>query len=343
MLLKNGLIETSEGPLVLLFFDGYDLKARSGLKGTGISFAHHHMRRLKRSLLGQQVHTGFYTAFKHLRDGLRSLGCNVKVNDFSLAHQYPGYPVGVAGCTSALTSIELPNPRIFGPGDFGSPPQAADLASDDRYVRLIQPSEWFSSLYEPFCKDKIWTWFAGLDAQQFTDLSRTSKTYDFLVYDKFYWQDVSPIPHPLASILHTLEARGHTYTVLKYGEHRHVQFMKALKQSRSMLFLCGHETQGMAYQEALASNIPVLAWDEGIMNDPALQPYITKDTNVSSVPYFDHRCGRKFKLTDFAKAHEAFCSHHAFYEPREFLVETLSSQISSKAYLLAYQQIASAN
>ena len=38
-----------------------------------------------------------------------------------------------------------------------------------------------------------------------------------------------------------------------------VQSYRALlRRSKSMLFLCESETQGMAYQEALASNVPVL-------------------------------------------------------------------------------------
>jgi hypothetical protein len=35
-----------------------------------------------------------------------------------------------------------------------------------------------------------------------------------------------------------------------------------------MLFLCEHETRGLAYQEALASNVPILAWDTGFWLDP---------------------------------------------------------------------------
>jgi len=35
----------------------------------------------------------------------------------------------------------------------------------------------------------------------------------------------------------------------------------ALSRGRSMLFLCEHETQGLAYQQAIAAGLTILDWD----------------------------------------------------------------------------------
>ena len=35
-----------------------------------------------------------------------------------------------------------------------------------------------------------------------------------------------------------------------------------------MIFLVEHETQGIAYQEAMACDVPILAWDQGNWLDP---------------------------------------------------------------------------
>jgi glycosyltransferase involved in cell wall biosynthesis len=40
-----------------------------------------------------------------------------------------------------------------------------------------------------------------------------------------------------------------------------------------MVFLCEHETQGFAYQQALSCGVPIIAWDRGgLLQDPKLLP-----------------------------------------------------------------------
>jgi hypothetical protein len=78
---------------------------------------------------------------------------------------------------------------------------------------------------------------------------------------------------------------------LRYGAHHLGQFRNALSRAHAMIFLCEHETQGIAYQEAMASNVPVLALDEGVLVDPEQKRFARSDLRVSSVPYFDATCG----------------------------------------------------
>ena len=173
--LSNGLICTSRGPLVLLFYDGYELQAAYGLNGAAYSQARRLVRYIKRTVCKQQVRTGFYTAFLSLTQSLRQIGCDVRVNNFRLATQHPEYPIGLAGYPSIINRIHLPNPRIFGPGDFGIPPAATTLAADPRFRRLIQPSDWASDMYHPVCGDKMLTWFAGIDTKYWPDFSQEAK------------------------------------------------------------------------------------------------------------------------------------------------------------------------
>jgi hypothetical protein len=325
-------------PLVLLFFDGYDLSARPGFFGGLQSKAHYWLRTTKRSLKKQQVHTGFYTAFRALVHSLRVIGCEVRVNDFVTALKHPDYPIGVAGYPS-VNKLGLPNPRIFGPGDFGTPPQSAALAQDPRFVKLIQPSDWFASLYRPYCGDKIMTWFAGIDTQLWPDLSTAAKRYDFLIYDKISFNREQQLAPVLGRVKKHLEAQHHPYHVVRYGEHHHSAFVQALKDSKAMIFLSQHETQGIAAQEAMAMNIPLLAWDEGEFCDPTLRQYVTAETCVSSVPYFDERCGKRFKINDFETVCDAFWQRHKSFTPREYVTESLSPEASAKTYLDAYMRI----
>ena len=66
-----------------------------------------------------------------------------------------------------------------------------------------------------------------------------------------------------------------------------------------MIFLCQNESQGIAYQQALSCGLPMMAWDPGGPGkDPGYFPHKVQYSPVSSVPYWDARCGTKF--TDIA-------------------------------------------
>ena len=105
-----------------------------------------------------------------------------------------------------------------------------------------------------------------------------------------------------------------------------------------MIFLCEHETQGLACQEALSANIPVLAWDEGALVDPMLRPFAPSGLVVSSVPYFDSRCGERFKAQDFETGFTSFWYgvESSRYRPRQFILDTLSLPRSAENYLSLY-------
>ena len=151
------LIETSRGPLVLLFYDGFEWRARPGLLGGFAAQGCRAARFVYRTVRRKQVYTGFYTAFLALRTALERHGCDVWVNDFAAARARPGYPIGLAGYPSVLDAVQLPNPVVFGPGDFGTPDAAVAVARDPRMKLLIQPSDWFRDYYRPVCGEKVVT------------------------------------------------------------------------------------------------------------------------------------------------------------------------------------------
>jgi glycosyltransferase involved in cell wall biosynthesis len=330
---------TARGSLVLLFYDGFERKVETGLFGNLKSESHRVLRYLKRSACRQQVRTGFYTAFIALVDSLRKTGCDVQINNFAAARKRPDYPIGIAGYPSIINKITLPNPIIFGPGDFGTPPASVAVANDPRYKMLIQPSDWFAEIYKPFCGAKMRTWFAGIDTRNWADFSHKNKEIDYLIYDKIRWHRAERVPAILERITKHLTATKRSYKILRYGHHHHSEFLSTLKLSRAMIFVCEHETQGLAYQEALSTNVPVLAWDEGEMVDPILKPYVTDNIHISSVPYFSPECGMKFKIADFEQTCNNFWQSLSSFTPRNYIKNNLSLELSAKLYLELYASI----
>ncbi len=336
----TGLERTAKGPLVLLFYDGFERRARRGLLGGLYSQGRRFARYAYRTLRRRQAHTGFYTAFLSLQRSLEMVGCDVRVNDFAAAEARPGYPIGVAGFPTVLQAVDLPNPTIFGPGDFGYPDESVAVAKDERFKILIQPGEWFCDYYRPYCGDKLAPWPVGIDVEAWPDLSGGEKSLDFVVYDKIRWYRDERVPAILDALVAKLRADGRSVEVLRYGDHALGHYRSALSRARALLFLCEHETQGIAYQEALASGVPVLAWDEGVLTDPKQIPFAAPDLKVQSVPYFDERCGMTFKLDEFDKVYPEFWRRLASFRPRDYVLDRLSMEGAARAYLDLYRSIA---
>ena len=204
---------------------------------------------------------------------------------------------------------------------------------DHRFKLYLLTSDWFKKVFEEVYGDKCRLWFAGIPLEEWSDVKLEPKTIDVLIYDKIRWGKEAIRPLFVEPIEAYLTAKGLSYKILKYGEISHEVYRDYLSKSKSMLFLCESETQGMAYQEALASNIPVLAWDPGWWVDPVWLVFSTKPIPASSVPYFSPQCGEKFSdVRDFYKTFELFWKNIKKYEPRDFIKNNLSLEKSGKLY-----------
>ncbi|MFQ6550846.1 glycosyltransferase [Aestuariibius insulae] len=175
--------------------------------------------------------------------------------------------------------------------------------------------------------------FTPVDVAHWPDLSGTEKLVDVVIYDKIRWDREARCADLLEPLKAHLDQQGLTYTVLRYGHHHLSQFKEALGSSGALVFICEHEAQGIAYQEALASGIPVLAWDEGRLRDPRQAALAPEGLVVSSVPYFDNRCGMTFKIADLTESFDQFWSRREAYRPRDYISEALSPAAGARRYL----------
>lgn len=326
--------------LVLLFYNGYDLKAIDAPFGQILSRSHHFIRTVKRLICRQQVFTGYYTGFRALVRGLRDQGHDVRINDFKTARQNPGYPIGLCGFAKVLeVAQDLPNPVLYGPGEISVAPDIIKIYQQDRFKKFLLRSGWERSFHENRLPQNKDIFFTGIDTDEWPNLSKEEKTHDFLIYDKMYFEIPENRQKILSGITSYLDQKSKSYTLLTYGNFTRRAYKKALQESRSMIWLCAHETQGMAYQEALAGNLPILAWDEGTLKDPALIPHAPENLEVSSVPYFDEQCGARFTLDDFEEKCDIFLKRLNGYKPRNFIKERLSPEESLKIYLKNYSDL----
>lgn len=306
----------------------------------------HRIKRLVRPLHNAIRHkpnvTGFDVWYMNLVKALRQGGYEVRVNETAVARRNPTYPVGLLGYSSVLNKFDLPNPAILGPGLFDHPTISPRLMQDPRYRKYLITCEWMRHLFAPFYGDTLADWFGGIDTAEWPVSPAENKTVDVLVYDKIRWHREYYKPNLLDSVIQALNCRHLSYRVLGYGQHTRAEYRAALASSRTMIFLCESETQGLAYQEAMASNLPILAWDPGRWDDPQWGKLSPHPIAISSVPYFAPECGEKFAVPDeFEEAFDRFWARRASYTPREFVKRTLSPQRSAAIYAHHYFALAS--
>ena len=158
--------------------------------------------------------------------------------------------------------------------------------------RILVYSAWMKEMCEPYWNGAVGVWPVGIDTEKWKP-SNQDMEFDVLVYDKIMWKHERQRSELLSPLLSILKQKKLTTATVRYGYYQENKYWELLHKSKAMLFLCEHETQGIAYQQALSCGVPVLAWEQGMWLDPSYYPRIK--ASASSVPYFDERCGLNSK------------------------------------------------
>ena len=296
-------------------------------------------RRIVHASRGGQRVSGFEIAFRGLLRSLEAVGYVPVVDDYALAAANPTYPIGLAGYPHILDHWTLPNPIVLGPGMFDHPSLSLDAAADPRVRSLVMPCQWLDDLFAPVWAGRTVPWYSAIDTAEWPDASGEAKDLDFLVYDKIRWDRDRLVPEVLDPVLAELDRTGARYEIVRYGAYDRDAYRKQLRRTKAMVFVCEHETQGLAYQEAMATGAAILAWDNGFWLDPQRFKYSDDPVPGSSVPFFDPVCGERFvNAAAFPAALEVFRERLdvGAYAPRHYVEGALSFEVSGHLYLDAY-------
>lgn len=285
--------------------------------------------------------SGFGMSFQSMCQGLTAAGHDVIVNDYVLARANPDYPVGVIGNLTLLDNWTLPNPALLGPSLYDQPAQAPDLFKDTRFKAYVCLADWMYDLFEAGYPGKCVKWFAGIDTEAWPDRSAGPKTLDFIIYDKIHWDYEAYAENLMEPIRRELDARGLSHRTIRYRFYDHPLYHELLTAARGMIFLSENETQGLAYQEAMSCNVPILAWDRGYWADPQATAHFETPPKASCVPFFSKACGETFTgMHDFGQALDAFMEGRNGYQPRDYVRSHLSPGKSAQTYADAYFALA---
>ena len=308
-----------------------------------LPFDRYPRRLVRRAVRGKRNPGGMERYFLNLREGLDRIGVQYRANSFRYVRKSQGELIGIIGKGQLLRQHSWCNPIIFGPAVFSHPIDDPSVFSDLPIKTVLVSCEWMKRMYESYINVPITIWAAGINTYIWTPSPHEGREIDVLVYDKIRWERDTYGPELINAILSDLHSLGLRYHVIRYGSYREEEYQRLLRKSRCMIFLVEHETQGFAYLQALSSGVPILAWDRGgVWEDPEYFPDKVIFEPVTSVPYWDDRCGLRFSDIDSFKAQWSYFwdeVKRGAFRPRDYILENLTLEKSALHYLQIVKQI----
>jgi hypothetical protein len=300
-------------------------------------------RIIRRIIRGVSKPGGQGTVAVNLMKGLDKIGAPYRFNDYNYIIKHPAEVACIIGKPHVFFDKKWANPVIFGAAIYSHSIECPQLFEKYPNVkRFLVPGEWMRRMLEPDYGDKVLAWPVGIDTDEW-DVMPGQKKIDFLIYDKIRWQHDDYERSLLNPIVAVLEKYKLGYKFIRYGNYTHQQLKRDVQESKAVIFLCEHETQGLAYQQILSTDTPILAWDRGgYWQDPYYYPHKVKYQPVSSVPYWNDTCGEKFTgVEDFESSLNVFNKKLAqgAFSPRHYITENLSLEVCARRYLAILQQV----
>ncbi len=227
---------------------------------------------------------------------------------------------------------------IVGPNLYITPKQIPKYLNLSKIVYL-HPSPWVIGLWKQsgFNRTKLEAWPTGIDTDIFLP-SKMEKGY-ILIYFK------ERFPEELEYVKNILRTLNLEYKIILYGNYKESDYRNFLKQAKYVIWIGRQESQGIALQEALSTNTPILVWDVKNLghwqSTPKNEAVFSEKEKVyseaTSAYYFDERCGiickNKEELKDAIQKMEL---EYKKFSPREYIVENLSIKKQALAFINLY-------
>ncbi len=303
-------------------------------------------RLIRRIVRGPWQPGGPMRVFLSLMAGLDRIGVPYRVNDYRHINANSEDLVCLIGKPHILGRFEPHTPLLFGSAIYNHPIDDEHLPSRHNVRQVLVPSAWVRRMFSEFWPDLVTIWPIGIDVDRWRPAPSMRKDIDILVYDKIIRDRPTTESNVIVPLLDELRRRGLVVKHLHYGFYVEDEFHALVERSRGMVYLSRHETQGIALEQVLAADVPVLAWDPG--GDWQTLEYLLRGVRfapVTSVPYWDERCGVKFTdARDFAPALDVFWNgvRSGRFSPRQMILDNhLTLEESAAAYVALVDRFSS--
>ena len=213
---------------------------------------------------------------------------------------------------------------VIGPQIWSFDEHVNTLRENPHYYKtIVTPSQWVKDLYVNKCgfpEDKVSVWPVGITLPEY----ERKKEYGCLVYYKRRDQE------ELSKVRELLSDRHIPYNVMEYGQYSQNALEILAPESDFCFVLNGTESQGIAIQEIMSYNTPMLVWDIESWEDQGPEWSVP----ATSVPYWSDECGERFiNIDDMEVTFDRFYSRIGEYNPRKYVEDNLSYKKSVEKLL----------
>lgn len=194
----------------------------------------------------------------------------------------------------------------------------------------LHPCKWTIDVWKllGFSEVALKAWPVGIDTDKFENIPRNDKVKVLLYFKQ---RDLNLLD--LAKRI--LDRMGISYILIEYGRYSETEYIAALAECRYGVWIGCSESQGIALQEAMATNLLLIVLEAATIFDTVptkSKGYVGYDfpkklssVKTSSVPYFDDRCGIKIdSIEDLEKAINELEARYSEFNPRDFVKSELS-------------------
>lgn len=308
----------------------------------GRELLHEGMRRIARAVrdtfcssreyFNHPMYRGHFAVTRSLVEGLQKINASFNYN--------PRYPwhiadtvIVLAGVRTLRQAIRLKQQgrikKLFaGPNIVTFSLDYNSIAGSPEIDNYILNSNWTMSLYVDDCPSlwgRCYVWPAGVDTYYWQpDPANVSNR--ILIFDKRRAEDD---PGRVKPYVEYLRSAGWQVDVLvRCGVQGYTQdqYRNLLQGSCLMLgFTVGSESQGLAWAEAWACDVPTL-----ILRN-TLNTYEGRKFNCSTAPFLTDATGLFFDdLTHFKIQFDFWQTHREQFYPRAWVFENMSDEVSAR-------------
>jgi hypothetical protein len=285
-----------------------------------------------RTFSNDRRYRGHFAVTRSLVEGLSRIGASFNYNPRRL-DQLSGSVVVLAGVRTLRQAIRLKRAgriaRLFaGPNIVIFASDHESLLAAPEVDCVIVPSDLVIEHYVEDCpslRNRSFVWPAGVDTEFWRPMHGDRRR--ILVFEK---QNKGPVG-PVDPYVAYLRRAGYQVSVLQYGRYTHTQYRDLLRDSQLMIGFVRDESQGIAWAEAWAMDVPTMIW-RNTRNTDRGRPY-----RCSTAPYLNAQNGLFFDdLGDFKEKFALWERTRAVFTPRNWTLDNMSDEVSAR---LLYQRV----
>lgn len=225
---------------------------------------------------------------------------------------------------------------IVGPNLYVTP-KDLPVGLELKNTVYIQPSTWTADFFRDFGFDKcpLDYWATGINTEQFKPAN--NKKDRVVVYFKQREQS------ELDLVLGILNKKGIDFDVIRYGSYAESQYLEALAHAKYLIWIGCKESQGIALEEALAMDVPMLVWDVTSLGQCSHGGEFNEEEfcypNTTSAPYFSEQCGIIVNSSvEIREKIELMEATFREFQPRQYILDNLTLDLQAKKLLMLYEK-----